>query len=46
VGAFLSGLEVGADYIECDVQFSQDLVPVCLHDYWLGRVTDISERPG
>ena len=46
LGSFLSGVEAGADYIECDIQFSQDLVPVCMHDYWLSRVTDVADKPG
>ncbi len=44
LGGYLSAVEAGADYLECEIQFSADLVPLCLHDYYLSRVTDIPEK--
>jgi glycerophosphoryl diester phosphodiesterase len=46
LGAYESAVEAGADYLECDLQWSRDLVPVCLHDYYLARITDVAEKPG
>lgn len=37
--AFESALGLGAPFIELDVQFSRDGVPVCLHDADLARVS-------
>ena len=37
--AFESALALGAAFIELDVQFSRDGVPVCVHDADLGRVS-------
>ena len=41
--AYRLAVEQGADYIECDISVTKDLQLVCLHDSWLGVVTD-SER--
>ncbi|XP_023323291.1 glycerophosphodiester phosphodiesterase GDPD5 [Eurytemora carolleeae] len=42
---YIQGARAGADYIECDIQFTRDKVPVCLHNYWLSGVTDVAENP-
>jgi len=42
----LTAIKSGADFIECDLQFTKDEVGVCTHDYWLSATTDISDRPG
>ena len=41
--AYRLAIEQGADYIECDICVTKDLKLVCLHESWLGSVTD-SER--
>lgn len=39
--AFARALEVGADYIESDIQVSRDGVPVLFHDDTLARVSNV-----
>jgi len=41
----LTAIKSGADFTECDLQFTKDEVGVCTHDYWLSATTDISDRP-
>ena len=33
----------GADFIECDVVITKDLVLICLHENWLSEVTNVKE---
>lgn len=38
---------MGADFLEPDVVLTRDHVPICLHDIYLDRVTDVERRfPG
>ena len=41
--AYRLAIEQGANYIECDICVTRDLHLICLHESWLGTVTD-SER--
>ena len=41
--AYRLALEMGADCVEQDLQFTRDCVLVCLHDTTLERTTDIEE---
>jgi len=34
----------GADFIECDLQFTKDKVGICHHNYYLSETTDISHK--
>ena len=43
LAAYRLAIEQGADYVECDVCVTRDLQLICLHESWLGAVTD-SER--
>lgn len=38
------GVEDGADYIECDVCITKDLVPICRHESWLNHTTNVWEN--
>ena len=38
--AFAKGVEMGADFIELDVQMTKDGVPVVIHDNTVDRTTD------
>lgn len=38
--AFTKGVEMGADYIEIDVQMSKDSIPIIIHDRTLNRTTN------
>src|SRR5919202_3540380 len=40
LASFARALELGADWIECDVHLSRDGVPVVIHDETLDRTTD------
>jgi len=40
MSAFRRAIELGADMIELDVHVSRDGVPVVIHDFWLGRLTN------
>jgi glycerophosphoryl diester phosphodiesterase len=40
IEAFLSAVEIGADFIELDVRLTADGVPVVLHDFEVSRTTD------
>lgn len=42
---YISAIKHGADFIECDVHFTRDLVAVCSHDPWLDELTDVGQRP-
>ena len=42
--AYRRAVTEGADYIECDVTLTKDLVPVCRHDSLLNHTTDVSNR--
>lgn len=44
VAAYRRAIEDGADYVECDVTLTQDLIPVCLHENWLSQTTDVATR--
>ena len=41
VAGYVLAAEQGADYIECDLAITQDLVLVCLHDAFLSSVTNV-----
>jgi len=43
--AYEQAIADGADYIECDVTLTKDLVPVCIHENWLDLTTDVETRP-
>jgi len=36
--AFMAAAAAGARFIECDIQFSRDMLPVVFHDHHLGRL--------
>lgn len=38
------GVEQGADFIECDVCITKDLVPICRHQSWLNHTTNVWEK--
>ncbi|CAM5215192.1 Glycerophosphoryl diester phosphodiesterase OS=Ureibacillus acetophenoni OX=614649 GN=SAMN05877842_105182 PE=4 SV=1 [Ureibacillus acetophenoni] len=40
MAAFAKGVEMGADYIEIDVQMSKDGIPIIIHDDSLDRTTN------
>ncbi len=40
LATFRKAMELGADSIEFDVQFTRDNVPIVIHDYSLNRTTD------
>lgn len=42
--AYHLAIELGADFIECDVVLSRDLVPICRHDADLAISTDVASR--
>lgn len=45
--AYALGFGLGADFLEPDVVITRDLVPICLHDVHLERVTDVAQAfPG
>lgn len=41
---FRQGIKDGADFIECDVCITKDLIPVCRHESWLNESTNIWEN--
>jgi glycerophosphoryl diester phosphodiesterase len=43
LAAYQLGLEMGADYIEQDLQLTRDGVLICLHDETLERTTNVAE---
>lgn len=43
IAAYSLALEMGADYVEQDLQMTKDGVLVCLHDTSLERTTDVEE---
>ena len=38
------GAEMGADYIECDVQITKDLKLICSHEAWINEVCDVEHH--
>ncbi|KAL6756850.1 glycerophosphoryl diester phosphodiesterase family protein [Haematococcus lacustris] len=38
--SYLMAIEQGADFIECDIVLTKDLVPVCRHEPWLSGTTN------
>ena len=36
-------IDDGADFIECDVVVTKDLVLICLHENWLSEVTNVKD---
>jgi len=43
--AYENGADLGADYIECDVQITKDLHLVCSHEAWIKEVCNVEKRP-
>ncbi len=43
--AYRKAIEYGADVIECDVVLTADLQPICLHEAWMSRTTDVESHP-
>ena len=43
LAAYALAIEMGADYVEQDLQLTSDGVLVCLHDTTLNRTTDVEE---
>ena len=43
--AYENGADLGADYIECDVQITKDLHLVCSHEAWIKEVCNVEEHP-
>ena len=39
--SYEKGAEMGADYIECDVQITKDLKLICSHEAWINEVCDV-----
>lgn len=39
-----ASIHAGADFIECDVVLTKDLVPVCRHEPWLAGTTDAKDK--
>jgi len=44
--AFVRAVHAGARWLECDIQFTRDNVPVVLHDTHLGRLCGIDREIG
>lgn len=45
LAAFQAAVAAGARFLECDIQFTRDLVPVVMHDNWLKRLCgDVAAR--
>jgi len=40
--AFRQGVDAGAEFAECDIQFTRDLIPVIIHDDHLKRLCDLA----
>ncbi|MCG8588005.1 MAG: hypothetical protein MJE66_01810 [Proteobacteria bacterium] len=38
--AFDNAINVGSDWVECDVHVTADRVPICFHDFTVDRTTD------
>ena len=43
--AYENGADLGADYIECDVQITKDLQLVCSHEAWIKEVCNVETFP-
>ena len=41
---YIKGAEMGADYIECDVQITKDLQLVCSHESWINEVCNVEDH--
>ena len=39
-----NGANLGADYIECDVQITKDLQLICSHDPWMKNICDVEKH--
>ncbi|XP_040570474.1 uncharacterized protein [Lepeophtheirus salmonis] len=44
--AYVSALEQGADYIECDVVITSDLELVCSHEPWISETSNVADHTG
>ena len=42
--SYEKGAEMGADYIECDVQITKDLKLICSHEAWINEVCDVENH--
>merc|ERR1712223_1316473 len=42
--SYEKGAEMGADYIECDVQITKDLQLVCSHESWINEVCNVEDH--
>jgi len=38
LAAFSNAARAGACFMECDIQFTKDFIPLVLHDNWLGKL--------
>lgn len=45
IPAYQKAIEMGYDYVEVDVRFARDGVPVLMHDDWILRVTGMPYPP-
>ena len=41
--AYEKAVEQGADFVECDVTITKDLVLICSHEPWIGEVSNAEE---
>nr|ACO11054.1 Glycerophosphoryl diester phosphodiesterase precursor [Caligus rogercresseyi] len=44
--AYVSALEQGADYIECDVVITSDLQLICSHEPWISETSNVADHSG
>ncbi|KAG2491260.1 hypothetical protein HYH03_010466 [Edaphochlamys debaryana] len=44
IAAYQLAIDLGADFIECDVVLTRDLVPVCRHEPLLSGTTDADQK--
>nr|ACO15632.1 Glycerophosphoryl diester phosphodiesterase precursor [Caligus clemensi] len=44
--AYISALEQGADYIECDVVITSDLQLICSHEPWISETSNVADHTG
>ena len=42
--AYEKAAEMGADYIECDLQLTKDLKLVCSHEAWIKEVSNVGRK--
>src|SRR5690554_756888 len=45
LASYTIAIEEGLDYIEPDLQLTKDGIPVCSHDPFLSKTTNIQEHP-